>query len=376
MIDPAVIIGAGPAGLAVAATLRQSAVPFVLLERSDSVGAAWHGRYDSLHLHTIRWLSGLPLVSIPRRYGRWLARDELIEYLESYADRFEIRPAFGVEATRIDRNTSGWQVHTTSGTWSGSAVVVATGDTRLPYLPDWPGRDAYTGTLVHSADYRESSPYRGRQVLVVGAGNSAAEIALELADVCRQVDLSVRTPPNIVRRDTLGVPSQLIGIALKRAPERLMNPMSAVLRRFTVPDLADFGLPAPPGDGFTQFLRTRTVPILDHGFVSAVRSRRIRVVPPIERFDGGAVHLHGGTIVRPDAIVSATGYRPDLESLVGHLGVLDDHGRPRARGAHTVRHAPGLHFVGFDPTLSGLLRDIGMEARAVGRALSAQGLHA
>ena len=99
-------------------------------------------------------------------------------------------------------------------------------------------------------------------------------------------------------------------------------------------------------------------------------------MPPIEQFDGGAVHLHGGTIVRPDAIVSATGYRPDLESLVGHLGVLDDHGRPRARGAQTVRHAPGLHFVGFDPTLSGLLRDIGMEARAVGRALSAQGLHA
>lgn len=73
MTDPAVIIGAGPAGLAVAATLRQLAVPFVLLERSDSAGAAWHGRYDSLHLHTIRWLSGLPGVSIPRRYGRWVA---------------------------------------------------------------------------------------------------------------------------------------------------------------------------------------------------------------------------------------------------------------------------------------------------------------
>jgi putative flavoprotein involved in K+ transport len=376
MTDPAVIIGAGPAGLAVAATLRQLAVPFVLLERSDSVGTAWRGRYDSLHLHTIRWLSGLPGASIPRRCGRWLARDDLIEYLESYADRFEIRPEFGVEAARIDMGTSGWQVHTTSGTWSGSAVVVATGYTRQPFLPEWPGLDTYTGTLVHSADYREPSPYRGTQVLVVGAGNSAADIALELTDVCLQVDLSVRTPPNIVRRDTLGIPSQLIGIALKRAPERLMNPLSAALRRFTVPDLADFGLPAPPGDGFTQFLRTRTVPILDHGFVSAVRSRRIRVVPPIERFAGGAVHLRGGTAVRPDAIVSATGYRPNLGSLVGHLSVLDDHGMPRARGAQTTPHVPGLHFVGIDVTLSGLLRDIGLEARAVGQALSVRHAHA
>ncbi|MET0641631.1 MAG: NAD(P)/FAD-dependent oxidoreductase, partial [Jiangellaceae bacterium] len=285
MTDPAVIIGGGPAGLAVAATLRQLAVPFVVLERSDSVGAAWHGRYDSLHLHTIRWLSGLPGVSIPRRFGRWVTRDDLIEYLAAYADRFGIRPDFGAEATRVERDASGWRVHTTSGIWSGSAVVVATGYTRTPHLPDWPGRDSFTGTLMHSADYRKPSPYVGRQVLVVGAGNSAAEIALELADVGCQVDMSVRTPPNIVRRDTLGVPSQLIGIALKRAPERVMNPMSAALRRITVPDLTEFGLPSPPGDGFTQFLRTRTVPIVDHGFVSAVRSRRIRIVPPIERFD-------------------------------------------------------------------------------------------
>lgn len=372
MTDPAVIIGAGPAGLAVAATLRQLAVPFVVLERSDSVGAAWHGRYDSLHLHTIRWLSGLPGVSIPRRFGRWVARDDLIDYLAAYADRFGIRPDFGAEATRVERDASGWRVHTTSGIWAGSAVVVATGYTRTPYLPDWPGRDSFTGTLMHSADYREPSPYVGRQVLVVGAGNSAAEIALELADVGCQVDMSVRTPPNIVRRDTLGVPSQLIGIALKRAPERVMNPMSAALRRFTVPDLTEFGLPSPPGDGFTQFLRTRTVPILDHGFVSAVRSRRIRIVPPIERFDGAAVHLRGGTTVRPDAVVTASGFRPNLEPLVGHLGVLDERGVPRAGGVQTVPHAPRLHFVGIDVTLSGLLRDIGLDARAVGQALAAQ----
>jgi putative flavoprotein involved in K+ transport len=369
--EKTVIIGAGPAGLAVAATLRELGVPFVVLERSDSVGAAWQGRYDSLRLHTVRWLSALPGASIPRRFGRWVARDDLIEYLEAYARQFGIHPEFGVQATRVDPDSAGgWQVHTTAGTWYGNVVVVATGYTRTPYLPDWPGRETFAGPVVHSADYREPTAYRGQHVVVVGAGNSAAEIALELTYVCRHVDLSVRTPPNIVKRETLGVPSQLIGIALKRAPERLMNPMSAALRRLTVPDLADFGLPAPPGDGFTQFLRTRAVPILDHGFVAAIRTRKIQVVSPINWFDGADVHLADGKTLHPDAVIAATGYRPDLESLVGHLGVLDEHGVPQVHGGQTAHHAPRLHFVGIHVTLAGLLREIGLEAHAVGRQLA------
>jgi putative flavoprotein involved in K+ transport len=162
----------------------------------------------------------------------------------------------------------------------------------------------------------------------------------------------------------------LIGIALKHAPERLMNPMSAALRRLTVPDLADFGLPAPPGDSFTQFLRTRTVPILDHGFVAAIRTGKIQVVSPINWFDGADVGLADGRTLHPDTVIAATGYRPDLESLVGQLEVLDEHGVPRVHGAHTAPNAPRLHFVGIDVTLAGLLREIGLEARAVGRQLA------
>ena len=371
MTDPAVIIGAGPAGLAVAATLRQLAVPFVVLERSDSVGAAWHDRYDSLHLHTIRWLSGLPGVSIPRRFGRWVARDDLIEYLAAYADRFGIRPDFGAEATRVERDASGWRVHTTSGIWSGSAVVVATGYTRTPYLPNWPGRDSFTGTLMHSADYREPSPYLGTQVLVVGAGNSAAEIALELADVGCQVDLSVRTPPNIVRRDTLGVPSQLIGIALKRAPERVMNPMSAVLRRFTVPDLAEFGLPSPPGDGFTsscapgpcRFSITASFPLCGRGgFASCRRSSGSTELRCI--FAGARPSVR-----MPSSLPPGSG--PTSSRWSGTSGCWTSAACLAPVGCKPFR-TPRLHFVGIDVTLSGLLRDIGLDARAVGQALAAQ----
>jgi putative flavoprotein involved in K+ transport len=363
-----VVVGAGPAGLAVAATLRQHDIPVTLLEARDRVGASWAGRYDSLRLHTVRWLSGLPGAPMPRAYGKWVARDDVVAYLESYADRFDVRPELGVAATRVDREDGGWRVDTSDGPRRARAVVIATGYSRTPYLPDWPG--TFDGSLLHASDYREPSSYRGRHVLLVGAGNSAAEIALDLVGVGARVDLSVRTPPNIVRRDTLGVPSQLFGIALKPLPERVVNPLVALLRRISVPDLTDFGLPAPGGDGFTQFLRTRTVPILDHGFVAAVRRGDVTVVPQIARLDGTEVELVDGRRLRPDVVLAATGYRADLDGLVGHLGVLDDRGMPRVHGERTLVSAPGLHFVGITVELSGLLREIGLEARGVGRALA------
>jgi putative flavoprotein involved in K+ transport len=204
----------------------------------------------------------------------------------------------------------------------------------------------------------------------VGAGNSAAEIAVDLAQVAGRVDLSVRTPPNIIRRDTLGVPSQVFGVAFKHAPERVMNPVATVLRRLSVPDLSPHGLPAPAGDGFTQFLRTRTVPILDHGFVDAVRAGSVRVVADVDSVDGADVRLRDGSTLRPDAVICATGYRTRLEPLVGHLGVLDERGLPRVHGATTLPQLPGLYFVGVTVELAGLLREIGLEARAVGRAVA------
>ena len=369
MIAGTVVIGAGPAGLATAATLGRLGRPYVVLERADAVGASWQGRYDSLRLHTVRWLSGLPGAPIPRQYGRWVARDDLVAYLREYAERFGVRPEFGVDVQRIERFGEHWRIQTSDGDREASAVVVATGYSRVPHLPAWPGR--FDGVLLHSCDYRDPSPYRGQRVLVVGAGNSAAEIALDLAGVAARVDLAVRTPPNIVRRDTLGVPSQLLGVALKRAPERVMNPLTAVLRRVSVPDLSQHGLPPPAADGFTQFLRTRTVPILDHGFVDAVRARRITIVANVASLDGDSVRLVDGTTLHPDVVLAATGYRTGLEPLVGHLGVLDERGLPRVHGPATLPDLPGLYFVGITVELSGLLREIGREAQAVGRAVAA-----
>lgn len=368
-----VIVGAGAAGLAVAATLRRRGVDCVVLERAGDVGSSWQNRYDSLRLHTARWLSGLPGSPIPRAAGKWVRRDDLVDYLRSYARRHDISIEFEVTVKRIDRTESGWRISTSVGQRDAEAVVVATGYSREPLLPSWSGLNEFDRPLIHSTNYREPWGYADKHVLVVGAGNSGAEIACDLVPAAARVSLAVRTPPNIVRRDILGVPSQLLGVLLRHVPESLMNPLTRWLRRVSIPDLSQFGLSAPSKQGYTQFLRTRTVPILDHGFVSMVKDRRIEIVAAVDHLSSDTVNLEDGTELQPDVVISATGFRPALDEMVGHLGVLDAGGTPLVHGAHTLPGAPDLYFVGVTVLLAGLLREIGREARAVGRAIAATG---
>lgn len=143
---PVYVIGGGPGGLAVAYALRARGVRAVVLEKADGVGASWRRHYDRLHLHTTRRLSGLPGLPMPRRFGRWVARDNVVRYLEKYAEVHQLEIVTGVEVSRVERSAdgTGWLLHATGGReLTGSAVVVATGYNHTPHLPDWPGRDVY-----------------------------------------------------------------------------------------------------------------------------------------------------------------------------------------------------------------------------------------
>lgn len=355
-MDDVVIVGAGPAGLAAGATLRARGIAATIIERGR-LGEPWRGRYDRLHLHTIRSLSHLPGYRIPPEYGRWVARDQFVQYLEQYAAHHRLEPRVGVETTRIDRDNGHWTVSTTAGTIPARVVVVATGFTCLPHLPRWPG--TFDGSLVHSVDYRNPQPYRGQDVLIVGAGNSGTEIAVDLAEGgAARVRIAIRTPPNILRRDVKGFPIQLLGIVFRRLPPRLLDQLILVLRRTTIPNLSAYGLPRPSAP-FSQIQRTGTVPIFDVGFIDAVRRGVIEVVPGVTALDGGAVVLADGSRVFPDAVVAATGYQPGLQPLVGHLTVIGEHGIPSPQ--------PRLHFVGMLIPLSGFLREVGMDARQIAR---------
>jgi len=273
------IVGGGSAGLATAALLRRRGLDVLVLEAGPEPGAAWRERYDRLRLHTPRLLSGLPGHRIPRRYGRWVARDDLVEYFREYVERERIEIRTGVRVDRIDRLDESWQLETSTGPVGAATVIVATGYNGAPSVPDWPGRESFTGELVHSSAYVNAEPYRGRDVLVVGAGNSGAEIATDVADGgASRSRLSVRTPPQIVRRATAGVPAQLLGMAIRHLPPDWVDPITKAQRRISIPDLSAQGLPRPEHGVRTAFIATGTTPILDVGIVEAIRRGRVEVV--------------------------------------------------------------------------------------------------
>ncbi|MCX4394787.1 NAD(P)/FAD-dependent oxidoreductase [Streptomyces sp. NBC_01767] len=367
---PVYVIGGGPGGLAAAAALRELGVRAVVLEKSGNVGASWRRHYDRLHLHTTRRRSALPGLAMPRRFGRWVSRDDVVRYLDKYAEHHELEVVTGVEVSRIDRAPDGrsWQLTATGGrVLTGRAVVVATGFNHTPRIPDWPGRDTFTGDLVHACDYRNPAPYAGKDVLVVGIGNTGAELAVDLVEGgAARVRIAVRTVPHIVRRSTAGWPAQLTGILVRRLPVRLVDRAGRLMARIAVPDLAAQGLPRPD-TGLYSRVKDGAIPVQDVGLIDAVKRGRVVPVAAVESFDGDAVVLAGGDRITPDTVIAATGYRRSLEGLVGHLGVLDARGRPVVHGARTPKQAPGLYFTGFTNPISGMLRELALDARKIAK---------
>lgn len=370
------VIGGGPAGLAVGAELRRQGLRPVILERGEQVGTSWRAGYDRLHLHTVRGLSGLPGLGIPRAAGRWPSRDAVIDYLERYRAAHGLEVRGGTEVERIDAAGTGdgegvrWVIATTAGErLLARSVVVATGHANQPYVPDWPGLESYAGQVRHSREYRDPGPFAGLDVLVAGAGNSGSEIAADLAaGGARRVWISIRTPPQIVRRDVAGWPAHLTGILVSRLPAALVDPVARLQRRLTLPDLAPYGIPAPADGLLTRVRRTGEVPLQDVGFVAAVRAGQVTPVAAVTALEGGKVVLADGTTISPQAVIAATGYRRGLEKMTGHLGVLDKSGMPRVHGGPAA--APGLFFLGYTVSLRGMLRDIAAGARRVAPALA------
>ncbi|MFE3400087.1 MULTISPECIES: flavin-containing monooxygenase [Streptomyces] len=371
---PVYVIGGGPGGLAVAASLRARGVRAVVLEKSDRVGASWRGHYDRLHLHTTRRWSALPGLRMPRAFGRWVGRDDVVRYLEKYTEHHELEVVTGVGVTRIDRAPDGsgdWQLTATGGrVLRGRAVVVATGFNHTPRIPDWPGRDTFTGELLHAAAYRNPAPYADRDVLVVGIGNTGAEIAADLAEGgASRVRIAVRTVPHIVRRSTAGWPAQATGILVRRLPVRLVDRAGAVMSRISVPDLAAQGLPRPD-TGLYSRVRQGAIPVQDVGLIDAVRTGAVTPVAAVASFDKDTVVLADGTRLTPDAVIAATGYDRALEPLLGHLDVLDGRGRPVAHGGRSPKGAPGLYFTGFTNPISGMLREMALDAERIAKRVA------
>jgi putative flavoprotein involved in K+ transport len=224
--------------------------------------------------------------------------------------------------------------------------------------------------LLHASAYRNATPYVGRDVLVVGIGNTGAEIALDLIETgAASVKVSVRTPPHIVFRQQGGIANPMLGVAFRYLPPRVFDPIARVLRRLTVGDLTELGLPAPADGLYERVLRDDAIPLVDMGFLDALKAGQVSVVAAVVGFDGDKVLLGDGTTIAPYTVVAATGYQRGLTALVGHLGLLDDSGRPIVRRGATAAPAPQLWFTGFTNPVSGMFRELGIDANRIARAV-------
>ena len=367
-VEPVVIIGAGPAGLAAAARLGQLGVPAEILECGESVASSWRQRYDRLRMNTCRWNIMLWFGRFPRRTSIFPTRDEFVRYMESYVSQHDLKVRFGVTVGRIDRVADGWRLATSAGERTARDVIVATGHGRIAKLPGWAGRDRFPGHLLHSAEYRNPSEFRGKDVVVVGSGCSGMEIAGDLAQGgAGKVRLAVRTPPHIVLRTSAWGPNDLLAAALQRLPMWIADSVDAFIRRKTVGDLAPYGLNLPGEGTFSAFRRQDAQPtIVDSDVVEAIKGGRIEIVVGVSSVDAHGVRLDDGTMLLPDTIIAATGFRTGLQPLVGHLDVLDDEGMPRdSIGSAT---AAGLYFLGYEKGVG----VIGPRARRATRDLCRQ----
>jgi putative flavoprotein involved in K+ transport len=365
-----VVVGAGPSGLAVARELEhRHGIASLVIDRATAPANSWRMRYDNFRLNTNGFLSHLPGQRIPLSAGRWPTREDMVCYFDRYVQRQGIALKLACEVHRINRAGTGWHLGTSSGEIRTPAIVLATGNYGKPTIPPWPGISDFNGELVHSAEFRNAWPFQGRDVLVVGAGNSAADIAVALAnDGARRIWLAVRTAPHLVRRAIGPIPSDVFLELFARVPASTIDPLIGRFNRLLWGDLSAYGFHRPPlGLKATVEQRGR-IPTLADELIVSVRSRRVEVVGAVEAIVADRVLLADGTALAPDVIIAATGFSSDLDGMVGHLGVLDEHGNPR--GGFISHVGNGLFAIGYGIPPRGPLRAIRMHAAPLAREIA------
>ena len=364
-----IIIGAGAAGLAVGASLKQAGVPNIILEQSDNVGASWRRHYDRLHLHTDRKNSQLPFLPFPKDYPRYPSRDQVVQYLEAYAKRFDLNIYFNQQVGSARRDNGQWLVQTQDTLHSAPNLVVACGYARRPLIPEWPGQETCTGKIIHSSEYKNGSEFRGQNVLVIGFGNSGGEIAIDLHEHGAKPSLAVRSAVNVIPRELAGVPILAIGIVQSKLPTWLADAMNAPILRAMIGDITKYGLRKLPYGPATQIQKDKHIPLIDVGTMQLIRQGHISVYGGVEKFSGNRIKFEGGKEAEFDAVILATGYRPHVNDfLQGAPSAFDEEGTPATSGKESS--ITGLYFCGYYVSPTGMLREIAIEAKRIGDSIT------
>jgi putative flavoprotein involved in K+ transport len=336
-----VVIGGGQAGLAAGYFLARQGENFLILDDNPRTGASWRRRWDSLKLFTPSKFNSLPGAPFPKPGDYLPTKDEVADYLEGYAGQFNLPVRHGVRVERLSRDGQGYHIAAGASNLTARHVIVATGPFQVPYKPPFASELDPAILQLHSSSYNSPKDVPVQSVLVVGAGNSGAEIALELLRVGKQVWLAGRDVGRIPANGPLG--KFLGGRPIWWFMSHVLNVNTPIGRK----------VKASGGHRGTPLGRATRQEIADAG---------VELAPHVSGVQAGKPQLEDGRILPVEAVVWATGFRSDYGWI--DLPVFDEHGSPRQwRGI--VQNAPGLYFLGlpFQTALSSsLLGGVGADA--------------
>lgn len=370
------IIGAGSSGVTVAKHLQERGLAFDCFERGSEIGGMWRYEndngasccYQSLHIDTSRDNLGYSDFPIPKDRPDFLSHADFLRYLEDYADRFGLRDkvAFGVSvegATPTD--DGGWRVRLSTGeTRAYRTVIVANGHLWDPRWPEFPG--TFDGLAIHARDYRTPAPFEGKDVLVVGFGNSAVDIAVDLSRRAKSVAISTRRGAWVMPKYLMGIPvDRWSGFFSRklRLPTQVTRAIMARLIRLAVGDQRRFGIPRPPHPMWREHatLTQDLMPCIGHGYVT--------VKPDVAKLDGDGVVFSNGERAHFDAIIYATGYRTTFPFLAPD--VFDgENDATRLYRRIVAPDRPGLYFAGLVQPIGPTIPLVEIQARWIAEHLS------
>jgi indole-3-pyruvate monooxygenase len=360
----AIVVGAGPAGLASSRELSRRGIRHVVLERGETVGHTWTRLYDGSVLHTGKHFSALPGMRFPSATPLFPTRNHFLDYLSQYAKTFQLPIETQADVTSVRWDQRGWTAALVDGrSMQAQAVIIATGIVSNPYIPEFANLALYKGRAIHSVEYKRPELFARERVLVVGVGNSAGEISAELAASGAQVTVAIRSGARVVPRDLFGIPVQYLGVALRHVPRpwllRTMSIMGAVAESIR-------GAPPLP---LPSDSACATVPLIGFHLADAVKAGRIHLAPGVAEFTREGVRFVDGSERAFDTVILATGYRASL-GLLGNEITRDRCGFASRRQRVVSVDRPGLYFVGHNYDVAGGLRNIGQDARSVARLIA------
>lgn len=363
------IVGASVSGLALAASLQKKGIEYIIIEKEAQTATPWRNHYNRLHLHTNKSLSHLPYKRFSSSIPRYPSRRQVVDYLEDYQKEFNIYPLFNTEAKAIKKEDNYWITQTTNDTFQSKYLIMATGGYGKPKPIHFKGMETFPGKILHSYGYKTGGDFKGQKVLVVGFGNSACEIAIDLYEQGAIPSMAVRSPVNVIPRELLGIPILELSLLMSHLPPRMADTINAPLIWLLFGNLTKLGLRKMPYGTFEQIQKDRTIPLIDIGTIKHIRQGHIHIYGGVNHIDGKTVYFTDGKKEDFDAIVAAIGYYRDDAAIID---VDKSRFEDLKVSVHKQRYfgKDGLYFCGFWISPTGQIREIALDAQKIAKDIA------